>query len=177
MFDPTAFDNMKVVIEGAFYDLDIIGEIEITDRNDIVNMAKMSRYFDVKFKLKDESSSPIFAKFMMESQLVHLAAELLPDLKSENLAGCQIRLEFHFEESLNCDQFHEVQTIALEIWGVNRKITQTVLYHPLDENSPHNILLTIEFDRIVSEQQMDDLIELIDVMVTTIKRLQALLEV
>jgi hypothetical protein len=177
MFDPTAFDNMKVVIEGALYDLDIIGKIEITDRNDIVNMAKMSRYFDLQFKLKDERRTPIFAKIMIESQLVHLAAELIPGLKSENLAGCQIRLEFHFEENLNLNQFHEVQTIALEIWGTNRKITQTVLYHPLDENSAQNILLTIEFDRIVSEEQMDDLIELTDVMVKTIKRLQALLEV
>jgi hypothetical protein len=41
MFDPTAFDNMKVVLEGALYDLDIMGEIIITDRNDLFNTAKM----------------------------------------------------------------------------------------------------------------------------------------
>lgn len=36
MFDPTAFDNMKVVIEGAIYDLDLDGEISIIDRNDLL---------------------------------------------------------------------------------------------------------------------------------------------
>lgn len=54
MFDPTAFDNMKVVIEGALYDLDICGEIVITDRNDSFNMAKMSRTFDISFRLPEK---------------------------------------------------------------------------------------------------------------------------
>ncbi|MGZ4162287.1 MAG: hypothetical protein ACXVNF_16040, partial [Neobacillus sp.] len=57
VFDPTAFDNMKVVIEGALYDMDIIGEIIITDRNDIMNMAKLSRRFDICFTLPNSEGN------------------------------------------------------------------------------------------------------------------------
>ena len=43
MFDPTAYENMRVVLEGIFYDKDLSGEILVIDRNDIVNTAKLSR--------------------------------------------------------------------------------------------------------------------------------------
>ena len=49
MFDPTAFENMKVVMEGIFYDKDLSGEIIILDRNDIMNIAKLSRTYDLSF--------------------------------------------------------------------------------------------------------------------------------
>jgi hypothetical protein len=32
MFDPTAYDNKKVVTEGAAYDLDLEGQIRVVDR-------------------------------------------------------------------------------------------------------------------------------------------------
>ena len=51
MFDPTAFENMRVVMEGIFYDKDLSGDITIVDRNDVINTAKMSRDFDLSFQL------------------------------------------------------------------------------------------------------------------------------
>jgi IS4 transposase len=53
MFDPTAFDNMKVIIEGLLYDKDLDGEYEITDRNDFVNLSKMDRLFSIRYKKVD----------------------------------------------------------------------------------------------------------------------------
>jgi hypothetical protein len=47
MFDPTVFDNLKVVFEGAIYELDLKGEIDIIDRSDLVDLAKMSRAYSV----------------------------------------------------------------------------------------------------------------------------------
>ena len=76
MFDPTAFDNMKVVIEGALYDLDLAGKIVIIDRNDIMNIAKMSRRFDVSFTLPE---ARVTAMIEITSNLINLAAELLPE--------------------------------------------------------------------------------------------------
>lgn len=49
MFDPTAFENLKIVIEGAVYDRDFSGEILVTDRNDIINLAKLERRFEISF--------------------------------------------------------------------------------------------------------------------------------
>ncbi len=55
MFDPTAFDNLKVVLEGIVYDMDLNGMIQILDRNDFVNIAKMERTYNISFSLNDVS--------------------------------------------------------------------------------------------------------------------------
>ena len=168
MFDPTAFDNMKVVIEGALYDLDIIGEIIITDRNDLINIAKMSRNFDVSFQLPNRNVS---AKLEMKANLINLAAELLPPLLSEQEAGCQLRLQFLSEPKVQEIDFQKIETILLGVWGSTRKITQTVQYHPIEIESRLNHQITIEFDRLIREDQMDDLIEMTEFIMITLKKL------
>jgi len=45
MFDPTIFENWKVVVEGAIYDLDREGRIEVVSRQDLVDLAGLSRTF------------------------------------------------------------------------------------------------------------------------------------
>jgi hypothetical protein len=47
MFDPTVFDNLKVIIEGAIYDLDLDGELQVVNRRDLVDLANMSRQFSM----------------------------------------------------------------------------------------------------------------------------------
>jgi hypothetical protein len=168
MFDPTAFDNMKVVMEGALYDLDIIGEIVITDRNDLINIAKMSRTFDVSFQLPN---STVKAKIEMTSNLVNLAAELLPALQSEQQAGCHVSLQFLNEHADIEIDFHAVETILMNIWGSTRKITQSVEYHPLEvERQPIHVI-KVDFDRLISEDQMDDLVDMTEFIITTLKQL------
>ncbi len=100
MFDPTAFDNMKVVIEGAIYDLDLDGEINIIDRNDLINLAKMSRSFDVSFKLPGNKTRQVIAKIILKSNLENLAAELLPGSLSDKDSGSMVRLEFQLKGNL-----------------------------------------------------------------------------
>ncbi|QNG61538.1 hypothetical protein H4O14_08705 [Bacillus sp. PAMC26568] len=41
MFDPTAFDNLKVVLEGEIYDADLEGIIEVIKRKDIVDLQQL----------------------------------------------------------------------------------------------------------------------------------------
>jgi hypothetical protein len=168
MFDPTAFDNMKVVIEGALYDLDMIGEIVINDRNDFINIAKMSRKFDVSFHLPN---STVKAKMEMTSNLVNLASELLPAIKSAKKAGCHLSLQFlikHEDMEIN---FQSVETILQKVWGTTRKITQMVQYHPLEVESKLTHMIKVEFDRLISEDQIDDLIEMTEFIITTLKQL------
>ncbi|MGG1674721.1 hypothetical protein ACIFOT_03110 [Neobacillus sp. NRS-1170] len=170
MFDPTAFDNMKVVIEGALYDFDLSGEIIITDRNDIINMAKMSRSFDLSFQLPAGS---VTARIEMESKLVNLAAELLPSSLPEKLAGSYVKLQFFLKHLENASDFQAIETIFLDIWGEKRKITQYVEYNPLNKPRKIKNTIAIDFERIIGEEQMDDLIEMTDFMVTTMEQLQA----
>lgn len=168
MFDPTAFDNMKVVIEGALYDLDIIGEIVITDRNDLINMAKMSRKFDVSFQLPN---SVVTAKIEMASNLVNLAAELLPAFLSEQQAGIYVSLQFGMVHDNKEIDFQAIKNILLSIWGSTRKITQMVKCYPLEIERKNTHVIKVEFDRLIREDQIDDLVEMIEFIMTTLKQL------
>lgn len=170
MFDPTAFDNMKVVIEGALYDLDLAGKIEIIDRNDIVNMAKMSRSFDLYFRLPEALES---AKIEINSDFINLATELLPNSLSDKQSGCYMNLQFFHEGITEAKPLKKIQRILFDIWGGTRKIGQSFTINP-SESMIYNVI-SIELDRLVGEDQMEDMVELIDTMVTTLEHLQSYL--
>ncbi len=53
MFDPTAFDNLKVIVEGAVYDFDLHGDILVTDRKDMMDLASLSRIYHISFQLTE----------------------------------------------------------------------------------------------------------------------------
>jgi len=169
MFDPTAFDNMKVVIEGALYDLDLAGEIVITDRNDIVNLAKMSRSFDVHFQL----SSTQQARLEIKADLINLAAELLLNSLSQKQSGSTIKLQFFHYGITDEAQLKKIREIVIDIWGGTRQVSQSVTITP-SISLIHN-WISIEFDRLISEDQMDDLVEMIDFMIKTNEQLQSYL--
>ena len=171
MFDPTAFDNMKVIVEGALYDRDLSGEIIITDRNDIINMAKMSRQFNISFSLPDSERKIVSAKMELESKLVHLAAELLPSGKSAKLTGCLVKLFFTFDiEAIEMD-YYVLNTILVGIWGTSREITLSIQHEPLQPTKKEKGIITVDFERLITEDQMDDLVEMTDFMITTQQKL------
>lgn len=172
MFDPTVFENMKVVLEGAVYDLDLNGEIIIIDRNDFVNTAKLSRKYELSFKIG--TFSAVCARIVMESGLENLAAELLADTLSEKRAGCSIQLLFSFKHQDHIIDYEKIQNVVKEIWGIDRKITQTVLFYPLQKEKMES-LVTIDFGRLIREDQMDDLTEMIEFMITTCDRIQSII--
>jgi hypothetical protein len=76
MFDPTIFENLKVGIENAVYDLDNLDEIiRVTDRKDLLDMATLSRSFSLRFELARPSTTS--AEICLETGLRDLAAEIL----------------------------------------------------------------------------------------------------
>ena len=170
MFDPTAFENMKVVIEGALYDLDLAGQISIIDRNDLVNTAKMSRSFDVYFTLPE---SEVAAMIEIKSDLINLAAELLPDSIEEKQSGCYMKLQFIHHGITDETHLGKIQSILMDIWGRTRKISQSITINHFE--STINNVNSIELDRLVREEQMEDMVELLDTMVTTLEHLQSYL--
>jgi len=176
MFDPTAFDNMKVVIEGVLYDRDLSGEIIIVDRNDWMNMAKMSRRFIITFALPDEQAGNMTASFEMEVKLANLVAELLPESISESLAGCHVKLNFSFKADLPIQTHQVIKERLIEIWGDNRHISTVVQKDPLEDSSETSNLVTINFARIIHEEQLDDLVEMTDVMVKTLAELRSFIK-
>lgn len=160
---------MKVVFEGALYDRDNKGEIIIMDRNDWVNLAKMSRQFEVMFQLPE---SRVRAKIEMKSNLVNLAAELLSSIQNEQQTGCYLKLKFVIEktEVLN---FQELKKILLGVWGDGREISVNTYNHPLEKEKDQLTILTVSFGRLITEDQIEDLFEMTDFMITTLEQLNS----
>lgn len=172
MFDPTAFENMKVVMEGGFYDRDLDGEIRIVDRNDILNSAKMSRRYDITFTDIAKGLAEIFCTFTMEAGLDNLAAELLPQGKSEKLAGCRINVKFKIKHPQDSKAFLQIREVLHHIWGSGRKVEQTVKYNPENMKALAETETVISFNRLIHEEQIDDLNEMITYMTASMKALR-----
>lgn len=174
MFDPTAFDNIKVVLEGAVYDLDMDGEIRIVDRNDLVNTAKMSRRFAINFQRNMPVASTVTARINLEAGIENLAAELLPEALSGHLSGCFIYLEFFFAHRHILD-YGQIEKILSEIWGEGRKIDYEVTFYPLEGENKLHSSVKVEFNRLIQEDQMDDLTSMLSFMIETLDSLEAYL--
>ncbi|EWG09661.1 hypothetical protein [Cytobacillus firmus] len=172
MFDPTAFENMKVVMEGGFYDRDLSGEIRIVDRNDMINSAKMCRKYDITFADHAEGMPEILCTFIMEAGLDNLAAELLPQGKSKMLAGCRISVNFTIKHQHDHKKIQEIREVLEQIWGIGRKIEQTVKYSPENRQSLAETETIISFNRLVQEEQIDDLHEMITYMTASMDALR-----
>jgi hypothetical protein len=171
LFDPTAFENMKVVIDGYFYDKDIDGEIHIIDRNDLMNLAKLSREYSIHFQLA-QSLKKFTAIYYVKAGLENLAGELL-QLPSKR-EGCMVVLEFLVVHPNEKVYFEKIQEYLKECWGENRIIGQLVLHDPLSGqvNQVEN-RLSIHFNRLITEDQMDDLLAIGDHMIETLLWLES----
>lgn len=166
MFDPTVFDNLKVVVEGALYDLDLEGSILITDRTDEVELAKLSRHYRISFTTREQFPNDILAYLDLKMDIANLSAELqsIPNSKP----GCRIEvgfiLDIHSIES--CSQYEKV---LKEIWGETRQIQQEISF--IYNENKYNNNIKILFNRLMYEDQVDDLLEMIDYLIHSIQQL------
>lgn len=160
MFDPTAYENMKVVIEGTAYDLDLEGEIKVIDRKDIVDLATLSRWYEITYCLTH--SSAICAKLTLEAKLNQLATELLQG-GNQKQVGAFVYLSF----SWNQENSNYMETIKHR-WGPDyiydeRKINSSL------EGVKEEII--INFSRVITEEMIDDLVEMFHYSVETLGEL------
>lgn len=169
MFDPTAFENMKVVIEGALYDHDLEGNISILDRNDIVNMAKLSRMYDVSFSLKENES--VQCTFSLEAKLENLASELLPSIQSKTLAGCFLTIKFGVTHHSDMNIYGFLESELANIWGKDRSYKRMISFDPVNKSEWVKTEIFIDFNRLVLEDQIDDLLHMVDYMLLSLEKI------
>jgi hypothetical protein len=172
MFDPTAFDNIKVVFEGAIYDRDLDGEVLVMNREDLVDLANLSRIFNLSFSLKHSNSRNLYAQVRIHAGLKNLAAELLEMDQSSTLAGCVVTVGFHLTHTNNQKIFLNIQNVLEEIWGRDRKIEQAIKINPIKKFDTIVNEATIDFNRLIVEDQIGELTEMIDYIVLTLKQLE-----
>ncbi|MGG4491853.1 hypothetical protein [Metabacillus idriensis] len=162
MFDPTAFDNLKVVLEGAIYDADLGGAINVIDRKDLVDLAAMSRCYQNTFQLK-EGKKAASAEFHLMMSVSQLSGELL---KTAVVPGCEVKVIFHA-----CTPENEtyIQSIIEEVWGVHQSVIHRISYGDPFEVYHHTF--EVVFNRLIGEEQIDDLIAMADHAIDTLENI------
>lgn len=159
MFDPTAFDNMKVVIEGLIYDKDIDGEYEIIDRNDYINLSKMDRLFSIQYRKLNIRSKTTSCRFLMKTTASDLYNELI---QGNTEVGCFIEIEFFFPKTL------EIETIQRSLLLFQNKTTEQYIpfYNIKQSIFDKNIIessVNIQFQNKMTEDDFDLVEELVHI--------------
>lgn len=163
MFDPTIFENMKVVLEGSLYDLDLKGEIQITNRQDLIDLARMSREFRLEFQLPGEGRTR--AEVRLKAHTYDLAGEIL-ELEEEADSpsfGCFLSVIFStfIEDPEQCGAIEEE---LLKIWSYRPQITQEVSFVYHTGSAGHDDFkdrIVLDFQRKINESNMADIEEII----------------
>jgi alpha-D-ribose 1-methylphosphonate 5-triphosphate synthase subunit PhnI len=176
LFDPTAYENIKVVIEGDIYDRDLSGEIIVIDRNDWINAAKLSRKYEISFTKKGYEPDLLSAMMTIEAGLENLSAELLESVNAEQLAGCLVNISFSLLHTNEIVVSKEVQYVLEDIWGKDRLIAQTALLDPLEDKPMIKSHVQVSFNRLVYEEQIADLSEMVDYMIASLEKIKKIIE-
>lgn len=174
MFDPTVFDNVKVVLEGEVYDRDLSGTIQVTAREDLVDLASLSRTFRIAFCRKPEAGR-YTAWVELSSTLRNMAAEILE--QSNNQAGCSIVISFQASLATGTSALTPEETgVAAEqavntVWGVEYPIEHQITHTRLAGSEEVGHCMRLLFGRTFTEAVIDDLPSLIEHTVLTLEEL------
>lgn len=158
MFDPTAFDNMKVIVEGILYDKDLDGDYLIIDRDDLINLSKMNREFSITFKQNSKKNN-VSCKFTLATTAKDLYSELLAS--SEDV-GCYVEQTFIFNKEVETEVLQRslmlLQNHTKQRFDVFHNIKQSFF----DKNKTETSLM-IKYTNKITEDEFDQLEELIHI--------------
>ncbi|PYI55869.1 hypothetical protein [Paenibacillus flagellatus] len=167
MFDPTIYENLKVVFEGAVYDLDLDGHIVVTHRSDLIDLATMSRTYAVRYRLKDGRCT---AEVRLSAGLVDLAGEKLEWRNA--LPGCKLEIVFALTLRNPEAACRNIDDIMRQVWDANPSIVQTLSYRYGEDGACCRNEIVVAFDRKIGEGQIDDIAELLEHTVRTLRLLE-----
>lgn len=159
MFDPTIFENLKVAFENQIYDLDNIhGQIEVINRKDLLDMATMSREFALEFTLFDQRR--VSAEVVLTASLNDLAAEIM-ETPGTN-PGCMLLIRFYKEVKNVILECNQIEAVIQQIWNQDSKPSQTLSFLYNERVNGYLNKIEVNFNRLINEEQMDDIPALID---------------
>lgn len=171
MFHPTVFDNIKVALENQLYDYDNLDELlVITDRSDLLDLALMSREFSLTFKLT--GGSHVTAGIVLRSTVKELSDEILET--PGGLPGCTLTLRFEMEINDVKVQCPAVEEILTKIWGTELRPVQSLRFRYGEDNPNYNNCVELQFRRQLTEDQMEDLPELLNYLLQSTEELEQL---
>lgn len=180
MFDPTVYENVKVVMEGSIYELDLSKKIAITNRDDLVHLSTMSRSYALRFAaLADHFQTAAEAELKLQADLGDLASEILEleDQDGSMKPGCSLEAVFfvdlHHYDKLEQD-CSTIRDTLQQIWGQRFTIKQSLTF---DYGTPAPVFhnrITVDFGRKFGEEVIQDIANLLDHMVLSLIELHRL---
>ena len=174
MFHPTAYENFKIIVEGSVYDADFSGEIIVIDRSEQLDLAVLSRRFEITYTLSDNND--IKGSIVVRAPIKQLAAEL--NVKDEPSIGAFLELHFSSELKVKPDEewIAGITGCLQNIWGIERDyqvvFTESYLNGSLKGWRINSI---VSFRRLVTENQAEDLYDLVPYGIRTLKQLDRFL--
>lgn len=171
LFHPTVFDNIKISFENQIYDYDNLdGVLVVTDRSDMLNLALMSREFTLAFKLTGDNQ--VTAELVLQSSLKDLSDEILetPDTNP----GCRLLLRFYREIENIDTQCPAIERLLSEIWGPELQPVQSLSFIYGEEGNTYNNCIELQFKRQITEDQMEDIPNLLKYLLESAEKLEHL---
>ncbi|SDC54033.1 hypothetical protein SAMN02799630_00063 [Paenibacillus sp. UNCCL117] len=168
MFDPTIFDNLKVVMEGRLYDLDAEGSIRITGREDLIDLAALSRTFRMTIQPARGRCSAVVT---LTSGLTDFAMERRIARPAELRCGAELQLALELPASYQpySGALHDYLT---RLWGEEADIRHTLSVPLLPSqggaqlwaaDAPDMYRIVIRFARKIDESHIEDLEQWLDI--------------
>ncbi|WP_010491080.1 hypothetical protein [Paenibacillus elgii] len=164
MFDPTIFDNLKVVLEGHLYDLDAEQTIRVIGREDFIDLASMKRIFSMRIR-RDEGCCQ--AEISMTSVLSDFAGERFRLIEPGERPGAKLALRLDMPLS-HCEHAAELHQAMADRWAEEARIRHErsaefvpddgsgrSVSGPSDEKGAYRI--HIEFIRKIDESHIGDM--------------------
>jgi len=183
VFDPTIYENIKVVIQGAIYDLDLKGSIVVTNRSDKIDLAHMSRVFKLRFK-DSQQQSYAHGELILRANMRDLATEIL-EIYQNPKPGCRLEISFEQSDLTEDEEIICLHNELVHIWGSRPKIQHEIVgvwqpgstakgesvasfdHHSANFTRRHRI--TLDFNRTIDENQIEDIPELLQLMLESLK--------
>jgi hypothetical protein len=176
LFDPTIYDNLKVVFEGALYDLDREGRVLVSGREDLIDLAVMSRTFRMQV---EKSGGVCKAKFELSSGLVDFAGELRRMRLADEVPGCELRIGLWLPEEMiaHSEAFH---AYLEDVWGEVAEPRHQRISH-FQPGTTQSIevgaregtyKIDLVFHNKIDEDNMEDIAPLLDHLVGTLEFLE-----
>jgi len=168
MFDPTVFDNLKVVLEGAIYDLDLKGQTQIIDRSDLVDLAKLTRTYSIALANKH-----VEGLIELSTDAENWSGEIL---ETGTDYPCHLFLQFYLRIN---DIDRDCATIKFrisQIWRAYKpKIEQqiTFVYNNTEPSIFHD-QISLTFNETVNESFIAEIPQLLHLILETMNALEDL---
>ncbi|TCP26615.1 hypothetical protein EV207_11946 [Scopulibacillus darangshiensis] len=164
MFDPTVFENLKVVLEGAVYELDLSEVIAITNRTNIIDLAKMNRAYGLSFVRENGTAE---ASLLIEASTQTLSAEILEE-DSKN-AACDFSITFHLHIQHPKNDCEAILFLINKYWRPYRPaVTQNLSQTYGDDQHLFKNDVTLLFKEGIDESNIDDIQMLLTAVLATL---------